>query len=69
MDKMMTLFCESAEYAFFLGTLLYGMFFVGDLLISKFNAGAVTPRRDRVGTELLLFPSPSGERRLDRAGV
>jgi hypothetical protein len=32
---MITLFQESAEFAFFLGTFLYAMCFVGDLLISR----------------------------------
>jgi hypothetical protein len=35
MDRMITLFHESTEFAFFLGTLLYAMFFAGDLLVSR----------------------------------
>jgi hypothetical protein len=35
MEEMMTLFQESAEFAFFLGTFLYAMCFAGDLLISR----------------------------------
>ena len=34
MEKMITLFNESAEVAFFLGTFLYALCFVGDLLVT-----------------------------------
>jgi hypothetical protein len=34
MEKLITLFNESAEVAFFLGTFLYALCFVGDLLVT-----------------------------------
>jgi len=38
MERMITLFNESAEFAFFLGTFLYATCFAGDLLVSRFSA-------------------------------
>ena len=45
MEKMITLFNESAEFAFFLGTFLYGICFAGDLLVSRFARPGGGPAR------------------------
>ncbi len=50
MGQIITLLHESGEWAFLLGTFLYGMAFAGDLVISKYSGSGGSAGSGRIAS-------------------